>query len=272
MLLSEAIRSGSISSTGVFTAQCTNEHGDVVESSIDLNNFLGNENGAFKYDFEDTSGFYRNYSTSCESIRLSGTCTRLYAQLRNLFGVSRKAVIQLDTILAVHEGKVIKRTIPWTKPKKKRESANVRTFCEGTIWWKVKENSVLSTICLDDDDDPVEDDIDLNKILGNYGGYLGYGKDAFQGTQLEIAGTVQNNTPIIQAQLPVGHTRGEMVREESNLDFLHLDDLLCVEDGVLRAYVLQSPHGISTADEYHQEYCQKTRSSHRYLFAKGVPT
>jgi hypothetical protein len=61
MLLSEAIRSGSISSTGVFTAQCTNEHGDVVESSIDLNNSLGNENGAFKYDFEDTSGFYRDF-------------------------------------------------------------------------------------------------------------------------------------------------------------------------------------------------------------------
>jgi hypothetical protein len=174
MLLSEAIRSGSISSTGVFTAECTNEHGDVVKSSIDLNEFLGNENGAFKYDFEDKSGFYRNYSTSCESIRLSGT--RLHAQLQNLFGVPRNAVIQLDTILAVYEGRVIKRTIPWTKPKIKRELANVKTFCKGTIWWKVKENSVLSTICLDDDDDPVENDIDLNNILGNYGGYLGYGK------------------------------------------------------------------------------------------------
>jgi hypothetical protein len=172
----------------------------------------------------------------------------------------------------VYEGRVIKRTIPWTKPKIKRELANVKTFCKGTIWWKVKENSVLSTICLDDDDDPVENDIDLNNILGNYGGYLGYGKNAFQRTQLEIAGTIQNNTPIIQAQLPVGHTMGGMVREESNLDFLHLDDLLCVEDGVIRAYVLQSPHDISKADEYPQGYCQKARSGLPYLPVKGVPT
>lgn len=235
MLLSEAIQSGSISSTGIFTAQCTNEHGDVVESSIDLNDFLGNENGAFKYDFDDKSGFYQNYSMSCESIRLAGT--RLYAFLRSLYGTPRLSVIQLDSILAVHKGTVIKRTAPWTKPKKKREVANVKTFYGATVWWKVKENSVLSATCLDDDEDPIENDIDLNKILGNYGGYFGYGRDAFQGTKLGIAGADSHLIPMIQAQLPVGYTRGEVIGE-SNLDFLHLNDLLCVEDGVMRAYVL----------------------------------
>jgi hypothetical protein len=234
MLLSDAIRSGSISSTGVFTAECANEHGEFVESSIDLNEFLGNDNGAFMYDFADTSGFYKNYSKSCESIRLAGT--KLYAYLRNIYQKPRLSVIQLDTILAVHQGRVIKRTSPWTKQRKKRELTNVKTFYQATIWWKVKENSILSTICLDDDEDPVENNIDLNKILGNYGGYFGYGRNAFQGTKLEV---LKNYQLMILAQLPVGRTRGGILGEEFNLDFVHLNDLFCVEDGVMRAYVLQ---------------------------------
>ncbi|KAI8599206.1 CVNH domain-containing protein [Dissophora ornata] len=100
----------SISSRGIqlvdghiLTALCRTEDGEWVESRLDLNTFIGNDDGYFQWDGE-------NFSHSAKNIKLcsdEGQCTSIEAYLTTRDGEVKSTSIRLDERVGNDNGRLV---------------------------------------------------------------------------------------------------------------------------------------------------------------------
>lgn len=81
------------------TADCKNEKGEFVFSSLDLDRYLGNADGEF-----DTAGI--DFSRSAKNVRIDSRGV-LRADLLREDGGERAAAIELDTYVANDDGTLV---------------------------------------------------------------------------------------------------------------------------------------------------------------------
>ena len=90
------LSSSNISLTGTtLKASCKNESGGKADSSLDLNSYIGNENGAFDL-------FSTGFSSSSRNTRLDGH--KLYSELKKSDGTYVSAYLELNAFIANWDG------------------------------------------------------------------------------------------------------------------------------------------------------------------------
>jgi hypothetical protein len=186
----------------ILYAECTNSAGEWQPSMIDLDCFLGNDNGKFKWDSGD-------FSLSVQDVRLEGSV--LYARLED-YGRYLSGSVDLDEHIGNEEGHL-----------KYVEKPSIG-FSE-TSRDLILDGSVLQAECLTTDGEWKQSTLDLDYCLGNDFGEFEWGSTQFSST----AKNIRLEDTVLYAYLK--HGPGPNDYQEAYVD---LDDGITNDSGNLK--------------------------------------
>ncbi|KAK5997585.1 hypothetical protein PT974_02948 [Cladobotryum mycophilum] len=178
----------------VLYAECGNGNGSYVNSSLDLNQHIGNNDGAF-WITKQTSAFYQ----SARDVQLQGTM--LSATLRRNNGSWVEEESRLDLSFCVSN---IRGKLTYQKPKESIINDTSMAFLEGPQ---------LHALCLGYDGILHASDINLNEHYENHNGDLVNGR-LFYNTASDVYLTRSQKDVLLHATLGGNHwNTGDFVKQ-----------------------------------------------------------
>jgi len=135
------------------SAQCRNEHGQYVHSTIDLNHYLSNRNGEFYWK---STILGTGFVTSAKDISLADGAV-LTASLQNNNGVFIPAYLNLNFCIANINGK-----LTFKKP-----DTHIAATC---TCFSLRNNSIFTALCLTNSGKLAVSEIDLDAHFSNDNG------------------------------------------------------------------------------------------------------